>query len=244
MRTYILSMVCSGAWICGYADSEPTMSDCIPPDALVFDIGANRGEKTDEYLNRGARHIISVEPIPYMIDLLNNKYLDNSRVSVVPMGISDHIGKMTLFICSELPGVSSVCLDWKEGRFKHKGYVWDEEVEIAVTTLDELIERFGVPDFCKIDVEGHEYEILKGLTQPIPCLSFEFAYEFLEQKTRPCLDYLVELGYNRFNIGFAADPFFCSEKWLSPDEVMDILLNVPDGTSWGPLSWGDIYAIY
>ena len=43
-----------------------------------------------------------------------------------------------------------------------------------VTTLDKLIEQYEVPSFIKIDVEGYELEVLKGLTRLVPALSFEF----------------------------------------------------------------------
>jgi len=44
-----------------------------------------------------------------------------------------------------------------------------------MVTLDAAtIETFGKPFYCKIDVEGWELDVLKGLSQPIPLISFEF----------------------------------------------------------------------
>ena len=37
-----------------------------------------------------------------------------------------------------------------------------------------MISRFGAPDFCKINVEGLELEVLRGLSRPVPALSFEY----------------------------------------------------------------------
>ena len=34
--------------------------------------------------------------------------------------------------------------------------------------------EFGKPAFCKIDVEGYEYKVIKGLSEPLNTVSFEF----------------------------------------------------------------------
>src|SRR5262249_60695009 len=56
------------------------------------------------------------------------------------------------------------------------GAIWDETaaIEVNVVTLDSLIDEFGVPDYIKIDVEGFDLEVLRGLSQPIALLSVEF----------------------------------------------------------------------
>jgi len=35
-------------------------------------------------------------------------------------------------------------------------------------------DEYGLPHFCKIDVEGFEEQALAGLSRPLPVLSFEF----------------------------------------------------------------------
>ena len=47
-------------------------------------------------------------------------------------------------------------------------------VVFSVTTLDQLIDRFGIPAICKIDVEGYEFEVLKGLFAANCHVSFEY----------------------------------------------------------------------
>ena len=54
------------------------------------------------------------------------------------------------------------------------------------------------PAFIKLDVEGYEYEALKGLSQPVPSVCFEFTPEFVES-TRNCVDHLSRIGQARFN---------------------------------------------
>ena len=46
---------------------------------------------------------------------------------------------------------------------------------------DNMISRYGSPEFTKIDVEGYEFEVLNGLSQPIKTISFEFTSEEKKQ---------------------------------------------------------------
>ena len=82
---------------------------------------------------------------------------------------------------------------------------------VPVTTLDSLIALYGEPDFCKIDVEGFEKEVFKGLSRPLARLSFEFHAEFLGE-TFACLELLRELGLYRFNFTQENRPVFESTQ--------------------------------
>jgi len=76
--------------------------------------------------------------------------------------------------------------------------LWDKTVQVPLSTLDQLIQEYGLPQFCKIDVEGYETEVLKGLSQPIPYLSFEYN-DRLKNKALECLEILSKfpnLSYN------------------------------------------------
>lgn len=86
-----------------------------------------------------------------------------------------------LFLLSPKDWIDAV----KQERFK--SYTWSAPVKIPITTLDKLIEKYGKPHFIKIDVEGYELEVLKGLTQAINWISFEYTVPEQTQKAIDCI---------------------------------------------------------
>ena len=68
-----------------------------------------------------------------------------------------------------------------------------DSISVAMTTLDELIGEFGCPRFCKVDVEGFETEVFKGLSRPIPIISFEAIRAEID-RTRQVLATLSDRG--------------------------------------------------
>jgi len=200
---------------------------------LVFDVGANTGAKTQQFLMRGAR-VVCFEPQSACVDVLRARFSGNERVVVVPTALGAQIGEAEMSICTQENTISTFADAWKKGRFKDK--VWDRAEVVPVTTLDAAIDRFGMPFYCKIDVEGFEHSVLSGLTRQIPVISFEFCAEGLDQ-TQACLDLLFRLGYRVFNACSGETGICVLPAAASSAELMKHLRGIGD-----PLAWGDIYA--
>ncbi len=210
------------------------IKDFLPPHAVIFDVGANIGDKTFYYLSLGASTVLCIEPHPEVVLSLQNRYKGDPRIIIEPLGLSHEPGTLPFFPAKSNT-ISTMASDWKMGRFKNE--CWEPEIQVLVTTLDLMIEKYGTPDFCKIDVEGYEWNVLMGLTKHIPYLSFEFAYEFLSAKTKPCIDRLTSIGFTHFNVAFGENPEFIFATWVDAETLFSFLQNLQD-----TLSWGDIYA--
>jgi FkbM family methyltransferase len=203
------------------------------PGSLVFDVGSNVGDKAAIFLALGAR-VVAFEPQPMCLRLLRKRFRGDPDIEIVDAGIADKTGQLTMSVCASAKTISTFSPDWKDGRFRD--FRWDEQVVVPVITLDAAIQRFGVPDHTKVDVEGFEESVLAGLTQKAGTLSFEFAWEFID-KTARCLNLVGRIGYGEFNIALGEDPEFIGPGWMTAAEVLAFIRDSAD-----QLLWGDVYA--
>jgi FkbM family methyltransferase len=208
----------------------------VPPDGLCFDVGANIGERTELFVALGAR-VVAVEPQAECAATLRRRF--GERIELVELALGSEPGNAEMLL-ADYHTLSSLSPEWveavqKSGRFAD--FEWGERVAVPVTTLDELIRRFGVPDFCKIDVEGYELEVLLGLSQPVPALSFEFTWERMESRLA-AVEHLATLGMTRFNFSFGESLVFALDSWVTSGEIVRFL----ESTSRDIVTFGDVYA--
>jgi hypothetical protein len=105
-----------------------------------------------------------------------------------------------------------------------------------MTTLDRLIEQYMQPSFIKIDVEGFEHQVIKGLSQPVKTLSLEFTPEYIES-TFKCIDHLQGLGDFRLNYSLSETMTWASKEWVTAQEMVGILSSFRDDNRL----FGDVY---
>lgn len=210
----------------------------VRPGDLCFDIGAHVGNRSLCWAGLGAR-VIAVEPQPDLARLLRQSFRGRPGITLVEAAIGAAPGTATLHLSSRTPTVASLSPGWIDTVSKTDGFAsvrWDGRVEVPVTTLDALIARFGRPAFCKIDVEGFEAEVLAGLSQPLPCLSFEYVPAALPAALA-ALDRAQALGHDRFQVSVGETGRFLWPDWRAGHELRAWLLTQrPEDRS------GDIYA--
>jgi FkbM family methyltransferase len=209
----------------------------ISKEDLVFDVGANIGQRS--YIFQAiAKKVIAYEPQPSCLQILNSRFAFKSQVQVSAIALSHQKGKATMHI-SDASTLSTLSEDFVEGAGKRifKRHNWDTKVEVKTDTLDGQIARFGCPSFIKIDVEGFETAVIRGLNENVTSLSFEFI-PGETNKTFECLKHLHKLSKAyRFNLTLGEELEFVFREHLSYSEfiLQDELKNAP--------SFGDIYAL-
>ncbi len=212
-------------------------SQFVSPGKLIFDVGANMGNRTKIFLKLGAQ-VVGVEPQDACVNFLKAGFDKNRNFTVIQKVLGSHEGEAELMI-SNSNTISSLSQDWIEsvkssGRFSN--HSWEEKKVVPMTTLDRLIETYGIPSFIKVDVEGFEYEVVKGLSKPIGFISLEFTPEFIES-TFKCIEHLESLGDVLFNYTIGESMRLVLDKYVTSKEIIGIL----EGYGEDNVLFGDVY---
>jgi FkbM family methyltransferase len=199
---------------------------------VIFDIGANFGQKTDIFLRLGAK-VVAVEP-----DALNQKVLRQSFVDyrllkkpvvIVGKAVSNEIGSQIMWIDEPGSAKNTLNLKWVEvlrtdaSRFgKRLGFEQAREVE--TTTLEELVKFYGLPFYVKIDVEGCEESVLSGLKSAVRFVSFEVNLPQFKPEALKCIDHLERIaGGGYFNYTPDCLCGLALQSWIPKHKFVEIL---------------------
>ena len=145
-------------------------------DPIILEIGANNGTDTIDFLNTfKAGRFFCFEPDPRALAQWMQNVKD-PRAQVFNIAISDQIGTIEFNQSSGWPpdwDKPSPDAEWNmSGSIKkpknhipiHPWCLFDKKIMVNTITLDEWVENVGVKeiDFAWIDVQGAEYEVIKG----------------------------------------------------------------------------------
>jgi FkbM family methyltransferase len=136
----------------------------LKPGMTVLDIGANIGYYAlmELCLIKPGGTLIAIEPSPSNVALLKRNLALNGHggIEIHEMAISNQISKRKFFI-SEMSNLNTFH-DTGTGSLHLKG----EAIEVETTTVPAVL-RGRRPDLVRMDVEGHEVEVLDGMLPAI-----------------------------------------------------------------------------
>lgn len=139
-------------------------SNCI-------DVGSHKGEILDlmlRYAPNGKHY--AFEPIPYLFEELENNY--KTKANIFPFALSDKDGESSFQLVKNAPAYSGI----KKRRYDISNPEI-EEIKVELKKLDNIIPKEDKISLIKIDVEGGEFDVLKGaikiLKRDKPIIIFE-----------------------------------------------------------------------
>ena len=209
----------------------------LKPGDLCFDIGANLGNRIDGFLNAGAK-VVALEPQKFCCDYLKLRF--GNKIELVNKAVGAEPGESDLFE-SDSHTLTSLSLEYIDtvGNTRFKKAKWKRSRKVEVTTLKALIQRYGMPTFIKIDVEGYELEVLKGLDCPIPFISFEYNTPEMKDLVFACVQRLYDLDQEvEFNYSIGESMEFASKDWWNFTDFNQLIRS----SAFLDTGFGDVYA--
>ncbi len=127
---------------------------------LIFDLGMNNGDDTAYYLGRGF-DVVALDANPKLCERAQARFrtaIDEGRLTILNAAIWEKSGESTFFINLDNDHWSSLHVNWagrEDSQFA--------EINVECVTLASLFDKFGVPHYLKIDVEGADQSVLEQL---------------------------------------------------------------------------------
>ena len=168
----------------------------------VYDIGANSGyySMLSASMYREKADVYSFEPLIEYIDCIKKSvYLNRlNNVKIFEVGAGNKNGEKTMYLAGT-------------GSTFEKGFSGDRikrERVVTIKRIDDIIhdEKICLPDFIKIDVEGHELKVLEGaenaIKENLPVLFIEISHRlknigrsYMNHDYKKTFDFLEKIGY-------------------------------------------------
>ena len=180
---------------------------------MLFDIGANRGDAVVAGLNKGFTKVIAIEAAPKIYKELVSNFIYDTRVTCIRAAVSDIDNQRIEFYEAEEDGLSTLNKDWltkEDMPYKGKPY---RTIGATTITIDTLVKEYGEPTLIKIDVEGAEWLVLKGMTTKYGVLTFEWTDVTLGEHCAQ-LEYLESLGYREVAPQFIVNHLQEPTEWF------------------------------
>ncbi|MEX1115798.1 MAG: FkbM family methyltransferase [Akkermansiaceae bacterium] len=208
MFTEVSSLHASGSWVLESSESSGAdlpLPDTVLPDLpvenellatlqedLIFDFGMHNGDDTDFYLKKGFR-VVSVDANPTLCAIAAVRFKDTiggSRLKVCNIGVAPARGVLSFFINKSISEWSSFDRD-----IASRGHPV-VEVKVRTARPEDFFRAFGVPYYCKIDIEGFDRLVVDGILK----LPVKPRYVSFENGELRDFEALVTAGYTAFQL--------------------------------------------
>ena len=187
---------------------------------LMFDVGANRGDAVVAGLNKGYK-VVAIEPGPRVFKELVSNFIYDKNVIPLKFAVSDSNDQQVEFYECVEDGLSTIERSWlTDPSMPYKGKEF-RTISATTITLDTLTKIYGKPDLIKIDVEGAEWFVFRGMTKKYGMLTFEWTDVTIDEHQKQ-IEHLQNLGYTKISPQFIESHLQEPKEWFNiKDQRLD-----------------------
>jgi FkbM family methyltransferase len=174
---------------------------------LIYDVGMNDGTDSAYYLHRGFR-VVAVEANPILAAEAERRFADEmaaGRFAVAQVGVAEQEGEAEFWVCDDWSPWSSFDLEIasRNGSKHHSE-------RVPLRRMGQLLEQYGMPFYCKVDIEGHDQFCFDSMTP-----ENRPTYMSVELSEYPFVEKMHELGFDRFKMIHQLSFSPVSGRWFS-----------------------------
>ena len=179
-------------------ETKKILEDLVRPGMMIYDIGANIGYYSNMFLWLADVKLVCVEPLwPNVLLTKKNLALNGYHtIPVIHAAVSNRKGE-SVFYVSDSSNLGT--LNPNDSKFTHT-------LPTQLITLADIAAKYGKPDLIRMDVEGHEVEILSTLNKDLmPIVVFETHHDRYnaQHDMMTVMQDLFDLGYHVSTIATA-----------------------------------------
>ena len=196
--SYLLSSV---------SNEKKLLKDFLGKNEITYiDIGTNVGNYLD-YVKKNfkIKQVYCFEPIEDLAKNLENKIIDIKKGKVFNCALSDKISNKKFYLY-DIPSQSSF---YKQNDTYSSVQRIKKKIKVNIQIFDKIFNKNLKIDYCKIDAQGEDYNILRGMEKNlkkgnIKLFKVELCFPLMHKNVNctylDVLNYLKRFGYNLFSI--------------------------------------------
>jgi FkbM family methyltransferase len=162
---------------------------------LIYDVGLHDGADSAYYLRNGYR-VLGIDANPVQVEAARKRFsreYTEGRFVPLNLGIAEGEGTDTFWVSEQA--------DWSSFDAAIAGRrTPPRPIQVPLCSFQSVLETYGLPLYCKIDIEGNDYLCLAAMRKDFRPLFVSVELTASEVNPRPLIEQLHELEYDRFKI--------------------------------------------
>ena len=139
-------------WFRDNGDNTHNVNYDLNEDSIIMDLGGYTGVWIQQMVDKYNPNVYVIEPLPEFYNKLEERFKDNSKVTLKNVGVGTENGDGVIYI---------------NGDGSSSNNIGGEAVTIQLETMETLLNEWGLEsvDLLQVNIEGDEYPLLEQIIE-------------------------------------------------------------------------------